>query len=382
MRLLATLALFGLWAGLPVAAQTVGFANLNNGAVNVRIYNNGIVGDNCSETIGFAFNNDNGLCGAGFLWGISSSTVIGDAYLTNTNTGWTPLAAVTNATSSPYPALPQGVTTSFRNAANNITVALGAYTAANAPYVVFRYDITNTGASPAVGYPGLFADWDVGVAAYATNLAVADAATSTLYAWDPTGASVNYFGTTLISHPMTGWRFSTPYPAAAGVPHARADFWQGLTTAEGATATEQDQRFVQGHGPVTIPAGGTITFAVAYVAGGNLAAFQANVLAARANGAVSAEEAPTAASRALSAPRPNPASTSTDVTLSVEQSQVVRVALYDALGREVAVLLDAAVAAGADQTLRVATAGLPAGLYVVRAQGETFTAQRLLSVVR
>ncbi len=274
-----------LTAAPSATAQAVAFQDVNTGTVAVRIYNNGIIGDNCLPTTGFAFNGDNGLCGAGFLWGISSSNVVGDAYLLTNATGWTPTSAITTSTAFPYPSLTSGRRTSFASTADNLSVELNAYWgAANPDFVVFRYDITNTGTTPATGYPGNFTDWDVAGTAYAQNEAAADAATSTLYAWDgrATGANPNHFGVTHLTHPMTGWRFTTPYPAATGVPHLDLDFWEGLTIASGPTAGEQDQRFVQGSGPVTIAPGATLTFAYAMVAGSSLADFQANVAAARA----------------------------------------------------------------------------------------------------
>lgn len=285
MRRLATplVLLALLLTAAPAASAQVAFQDINTGTVAVRIYNNGIIGDNCLPTTGFAFNGDNGLCGAGFLWGISSSNVIGDAYLLTDATGWTPTSAITTSTAFPYPTLTNGRRTTFASTANNLSVELNAYWGtANPDFVVFRYDITNTGTAAATGYPGNFADWDVGGALYESNVAAADVATSTLSAWLPSGGTPNHFGVTHLTHPMTGWRFSTPYPAAAGVPHLRLDFWEGLTVASGPSAGAQDQRFVQGSGPVTIPAGGTLTFAYAMVAGSSAADFAANVLAARA----------------------------------------------------------------------------------------------------
>lgn|GEM_PF-3727066 len=366
----------------PAATAQIAFQDINTGTVAVRVYNNGVIGDNCLATTGFAFNGDNGLCGAAFLWGISSTSVLGDAYILTSATGWTPSSAITTSTTFPYATLTNGRRTTFANATNNLSVELNAYWGtANPDFVVFRYDITNTGSTAATGYPGNFADWDVGGTVYDQNLATADAATNTLFAYDPTGTTPNYFGVTHLTHPMTGWRFSTPYPAAAGVPHLALDLWEGLTIASGTSAGAQDQRFVQGSGPVTIAAGQTLTFAFAMVGGNSSADFATNVAAARAAaGTVANESGPQDRDSALSFARPNPTAGSAELTLEVEQAQTVRVAAFDALGREVAVLLDGAVAGGDAQTLRFETAGLPAGVYVVRATGETFTALRRVIV--
>ena len=58
----------------------------------------------------------------------------------------------------------------------------------------------------------------------------------------------------------------------------------------------------------------------------------------------------------------------------------MRVELYDALGRRVAVLHDGTLAAREATALRVPTAGLAAGAYVVRVSGEHFTDARRLTV--
>ena len=79
---------------------------------------------------------------------------------------------------------------------------------------------------------------------------------------------------------------------------------------------------------------------------------------------------------------PNPMAASGRVSLTVGASQDVRVALFDALGREVRVLLSQPVAAGQRLDVPVTTAGLRSGLYVVRATGATVDLTRRVTVVR
>ena len=85
---------------------------------------------------------------------------------------------------------------------------------------------------------------------------------------------------------------------------------------------------------------------------------------------------------ALSAPVPNPATGPAALTLEVASSQTVRVEVLDALGRRVALLHDGPVAAGAEQRLTFDGSALPAGVYVVRAVGTTFTDARVVSLTR
>jgi len=84
----------------------------------------------------------------------------------------------------------------------------------------------------------------------------------------------------------------------------------------------------------------------------------------------------------LEAPFPNPARTGSNLKLTVGEAQPVRVDLFDAMGRRIHTLLDGPLAAGSVQTIRIDAAGLPSGLYVIRAAGTTFSASRSLMVLR
>ncbi|MEL6773037.1 MAG: T9SS type A sorting domain-containing protein, partial [Bacteroidota bacterium] len=72
----------------------------------------------------------------------------------------------------------------------------------------------------------------------------------------------------------------------------------------------------------------------------------------------------------------------TTLTLALDRSEEVRVAVYDLLGREVARLFEGAGAAGSLLTLTFDGAGLSSGTYVVRVVGETFAETRRLTLVR
>ena len=91
-----------------------------------------------------------------------------------------------------------------------------------------------------------------------------------------------------------------------------------------------------------------------------------------------AETAPAVAR--LGAATPNPSSGDARVSLAVDRPQHVRAEVFDALGRRVAVVLDAAVDAPRDVV--VDTRGLAPGAYVLRVTGDTFAASRRLTVAR
>jgi len=84
---------------------------------------------------------------------------------------------------------------------------------------------------------------------------------------------------------------------------------------------------------------------------------------------------------ALEAVRPNPVRDAATIRYVLPTAVDVRVALYDALGREVAVLADGPHRAGA-HTVTLQAAGLAPGVYLVRVTGANETLSRTLTVLR
>jgi hypothetical protein len=98
-----------------------------------------------------------------------------------------------------------------------------------------------------------------------------------------------------------------------------------------------------------------------------------------------ANEARPEATHALSAVYPNPfglGSVRATLALTVSESQAVRAVVYDALGRQVAVLHEGPIAAGQNRQLALDATTLAGGTYFVRVVGETFTDVRQVTVVR
>ncbi|MEL6771233.1 MAG: FG-GAP-like repeat-containing protein [Bacteroidota bacterium] len=83
----------------------------------------------------------------------------------------------------------------------------------------------------------------------------------------------------------------------------------------------------------------------------------------------------------LDAAYPNPFRNDATLALALPEAQAVRVALYDVLGREVALLHEGTTPAGT-LTLRVDGARLASGVYVARAEGATFAATQRLTRLR
>ena len=85
---------------------------------------------------------------------------------------------------------------------------------------------------------------------------------------------------------------------------------------------------------------------------------------------------------AVGAPFPNPSVGRAALEVSVSEPQTVRVTVYDALGRRVAVAFDGEVQAGAPETVTVDGSRLAPGVYVVRVDGATVHEARRLTVAR
>jgi hypothetical protein len=83
----------------------------------------------------------------------------------------------------------------------------------------------------------------------------------------------------------------------------------------------------------------------------------------------------------LGPPGPNPFSSQTTLAFDLPEASSVRLSVYDVLGREVAVLVEGAVAAGSHAATFEA-AGLPNGVYVVRLEVGGLIAQQQVTLVR
>lgn len=96
---------------------------------------------------------------------------------------------------------------------------------------------------------------------------------------------------------------------------------------------------------------------------------------------VAAEENVLPGVRELAPARPNPFAGRTQIDLSLDAAQNVTVAVYNVLGQKVATLHEGALSADL-HTFAFEASTLPAGVYLVRAEGETFAQTRQVTLVR
>ncbi len=84
----------------------------------------------------------------------------------------------------------------------------------------------------------------------------------------------------------------------------------------------------------------------------------------------------------LSPAYPNPFNPETAFSLSVARAQRVEVAVYDLMGRRVALLHDGLLEAQSTRAFTFEAATLPSGLYLIRAVGERFVASETVTLVK
>lgn len=79
---------------------------------------------------------------------------------------------------------------------------------------------------------------------------------------------------------------------------------------------------------------------------------------------------------------PNPVTGRSRFEVGVGQTEMVKVEVFDALGRSQVVLHDGLIAGGAAQPFALESGTLPSGVYVVRVTGESFDSSRTVTVLR
>ena len=84
----------------------------------------------------------------------------------------------------------------------------------------------------------------------------------------------------------------------------------------------------------------------------------------------------------LSTPYPNPVRDQVSLEVAARQDQRVSVAIYDTRGRRVAVIFDDDLKSDESQLVTYDASGLAAGVYMIRAVGESFRATQQFTVVR
>ncbi|HEX8385518.1 MAG TPA: T9SS type A sorting domain-containing protein [Rubricoccaceae bacterium] len=387
MRLFATASLLALvLAAGPASAQQTSRTH-NTGTAALRVFNNGYYGANVgipapTDTT-FTFGGGSPLYEGQLLVAVSPTQISGAPYSDNPD-GNSPGSGF-NWTFGPRPAVvaapapfDRALQTTFTDAGTTnpdpagITVLQRSYSRTGDDFVVVEVNVSSPVARTGV-YIGMFADYDVSASATADRGAF-DTATRTVYTFNAaaTGGNRNYYGVSLLGRPQSGWNVTTLTDPAG--------LYTALSTNGTAATANADRRMVVGAGPFTLAANVPQQVRFAFVGGTNLADLTANAAAAQALFTAGAE-GPVAAGLALLAPAPNPASTTATLPYTLDVAQTVRLAVYDVLGREVAVVAEGARSAG-PHAPSVDVSSLAPGVYVARLTAGGVVLARRFSVVR
>ncbi len=225
---------------------------------------------------------------------------------------------------------------------------------------VMADDFNSTGTDPTFGeFAGVRHEMDSGLDV--------DLSTCSFVAFDPFDESITYtVSTTGSVAPGQAYVLATTDgDQDFGQPDVLTDSPGAFALIEGTATVGADVQTVSGR----------VVAAVVYdrdrsvfgsIGGGatdaDRAAFSA-ALAAVTSGATATEDGPAELAVGVA---PNPVSGTGVVSFELATASDVRIALYDALGREVAVLADGARGAG-PHTAELSASALPSGVYVVRA---------------
>ncbi|MEP0547887.1 MAG: PA domain-containing protein [Rhodothermales bacterium] len=354
---------------------------LSTGPVTTFLYSNGFVGaaPNVFCNSGFRFHGaeggENGLAVASVLVGQASetdTTVTGSPYVSESEYEWGSLDFVAPPFAPPFENFDRALTASYASAQG---VVASAYTREGDAFIVLDLGVTNTTDGDLAGiYVGLFADWEVGDAGQ--NLGGFDASTNLLYVYDDSGTSENYFGVAALDvDGVSGWTLATDEDATD------PSLFAGLTMQGEALSEPQDARTVVGVGPFDLAPGDAVNARFAMLAGTGLSDIVASAAAAQAAVTVAAEDGVPEEAFALDAAYPNPSADRTTIPFTLPTAQRVRLAVYDVLGREVAVLVDGARPAG-EQAVTFDASALLSGVYVARLEAGTVQLTQRVTVVR
>jgi serine protease len=243
----------------------------------------------------------------------------------------------------------------------------------NRKYVIVQYVISNTGATSLTNlYSGIFADWDIDAATFASNRADFDAANKMGYAYY-SGASGRYAGVKLLtsSAPVVHYAIDNVAGGAGG-----ADLNTGgydgnekyLTmstnrTNAGVSGAGADVIDVVSTGPYTIAAGDSIKVAFALIAGDDLADLQNSAVNAQTmyDGLLTTNISSNSEENTISI-FPNPTNGVSEILVNTTEAGKVELIVFDLLGKEIKKIASENMLAGTHH-FSFNTADLANGIY-------------------
>ncbi len=249
-------------------------------------------------------------------------------------------------------------------------------TAGDRKYVIVQYVISNTGGSPLNNlYAGIFSDWDIDVATFASNRASFDAANKMGYAYY-TGTNGTYAGVKLLTNsaPVVHYAIDNISGGAGGVDLFNSGFdatekYTTLSTNRanaGISGSGVDIIDVVSTGPYTIAAGDSVRVAFALIAGDNLTDIQTSAINAQAKydglNLSTVTQYGTADNANGMILYPNPVLNESVIVVYVTDETVANLKIVDMMGKEIMAIKNEKLSAGRHQFV-FDTSSLAGGLY-------------------
>jgi hypothetical protein len=342
------------------------------------------------EGAGFAFDGGPNLLFEGaLLVGTGPGALSDAARISGEHTDYACVRTAPPTKQTPGTQAPQEIRAAFTDSINTTTplgvgIEMTSFASGTAPandFVVIAYEITNRTATQFDAlWAGLFFDWDIDEAHYASNRTAYDAGRRLAYAWDA-APGLPYVGVLSLSGGIAG--FSAIPNNGSGAPwslldgFSKTEKWDVLDGGNGvAMAGPTDISNALSSGPYRVPPGTSATAIFALLAAADLAALRAaadRCVVWFADSVTTDVAGPARAPRAgawIGAATPNPFNPTTRFELDVRAPGQVEVDVFDAGGRRVATLARGRRAAGRTMLRWDGTdAGgrrVASGVYVVR----------------
>ena len=262
-------------------------------------------------------------------------------------------------------------------------------------YVIVQYVISNTGVSPLTNlYAGIFADWDIDLATFASNRAAFDAANKMGYAYY-TGTNGTYAGIKLLTStaPVLHYAIDNVSGGSGGVDLFTSGFdaTEKYTTIStnrtnaGISGNGADVIDVVSTGPYTIAVGDSVRVAFALIAGDNLTDLQTSAANAQIkydglNISTVADYKTTGGITGMTV-YPNPASGESVISLTIMQETTAKLRLVDITGKEIKAVANQKLSPG-QHTFHFDTSALANGVYYYQLTSENKTLVKKLVVAK
>jgi hypothetical protein len=162
----------------------------------------------------------------------------------------------------------------------NVTIKQKSYSNTGDKFIIITYELTNNSSTSYSNFRiGMFADWDVGLTAYANNRRGMDLSRNLVYQYLQGTADPNYYGIVALSG-LTGGTVTDIFPGTSTT--IRNEIYFLINNIYDSTSSTRlgDFRSYLGSGPYTFAPGATLNAAFAIVVGTNLADLQASADAA------------------------------------------------------------------------------------------------------